>query len=267
MRKTDKRQMLLRQQLEKDKVLYLADLAKALNLSKETIRKDFDDLAMDDNVERIHGGIRLKRQAILSTHYVFNEKKLVRVESKKAIAYKALSYIDNGQTIYLDCGTTVSYVFEYLSYKSNVRVVTPSIPLLMLYAQEETKAFFESKQHQFIFIGGHVNHHMQTTHGPFFDSMMKAFNIDTMFLSGDAFDFKKGLSNADEVTVSIINAVRPQAHQCIVLVDESKVSKCATFQCLSPKYIDVVITDYMASEDDIDYLSKVQCHFEYVKTK
>ncbi|MBE0497051.1 MAG: DeoR/GlpR transcriptional regulator [Campylobacterales bacterium] len=250
MARYEKRRIQMIQRLERVNVLYLNDMANHFNVSKETIRQDFDALSELETIERIHGGIRWVKKTMVNNHYIFEDEKMKHIESKKAIAYKALSWIEDGSTIFLDTGSTVACLFQYLNFKKKLIVITASIPLLFSYLEPETKQMFQRCAHQFIFVGGHVNCDLLGTYGPFFDQMVGSINIDVLFFSGDAFDLEKGLSNTDEVAFSLIQTLKEKSLRLVALVDHSKVGKLTTFQCLTTKSIDVLITDYEFSSED-----------------
>lgn len=266
MAKHEKRRVKMIQRLEAEGKLYLQDMADYFGVSKETIRQDFHALAQMDTIGRIHGGIQWEKQKMSIRHYIFEEQKMRHIESKKAIAYKALSHIENGNTLFLDTGSTVACLFQYLSFKKNLTIITSSIPLLMSYLETETKDVFGRCGHQFIFVGGHVNHGILGTHGPFLDQTIRLLNIDVLFFSCDAFDLEKGMSNADDVPFSVIQTVKDRALKSVALIDHSKVKKLATFHCMSTKQLDVLITDFIFSAEEKNRLENLSVTLSEVKT-
>ncbi len=230
------------------------------------MRQDFDALAQMDTIARIHGGIEWEKKKMAIGHYIFEEQKMRHIESKKAIGYKALSFVENGSTVFLDSGSTVACLFQYLGFRKNVRVVTSSIPLLMSYLEPETKDVFMRCGHQLIFVGGHVNHGILGTYGPFFDHSMRLINIDVLFFSCDAFDLERGMSNADDVPFSVIQTVKEQALKTVALIDRSKVKELATYRCMPTGALDVLITDFNFTEEEKERLGNLNVTLCEVKT-
>src|SRR5258708_34999197 len=87
--------------LEKTGILSVGELADRFALSVVTIRKDLDDLASEGLLQRTFGG------AVFSNGSLFNSsfRESAR-QQKHAIASAAMEYIQDGDTVILDAGTT-----------------------------------------------------------------------------------------------------------------------------------------------------------------
>lgn len=182
------------------------------------------------------------------------------------MAFQALKWIEDGMTLFLDSGSTVACLFQYLNFKKNLKIVSSSIPLLIAYIEPEAQAIFRRCGHQFIFVGGHVDHGILGTYGPFFDQMTEQLHLDLLFFSCDAFDLKQGLSNADDVPFAVIQKLKRQALRTVALIDESKIGKIATFKGMVLDEVDVLITDYAFSEEEKIRLAYHQVALDSVKT-
>lgn len=78
----------------------VADLAKALNVSEMTIRRDLDELSKSGKVIRLHGGV----QAISSQNQIeqnFQEKREIHIQEKQEIAKVAASLVNDNETNHL----------------------------------------------------------------------------------------------------------------------------------------------------------------------
>src|SRR5690625_1966318 len=102
--KPSKRRNFKLDQLETEGKITIYELSVELNVSMMTIRRDLDQLENEGKVIRVHGGAVLPRPLINETSFL--EKEIRKVDQKHQIVKKAFSYIQEGQTLILDSGTT-----------------------------------------------------------------------------------------------------------------------------------------------------------------
>jgi len=233
--------------LQNESVVYVSEMAKLFKVTKETIRSDFSSLTEEYGYVRIHGGIKQAEEDGRETNYVFQKSKQSHVEEKKQICFRAVDLVHDSSCIYVDGGSTVSYLLNYMGRCKNVTLVTPSIAILMKYILEGYEELFSEKGHELIFIGGKVNTGILTTYGTFFDQVVEEYVFSHMFLSFDGVDMEKGCSNADEIAYALVKKVKKQAVKKIVLADRSKFNNVRPYKAL--QWIDV---DYLVTEKELD---------------
>ena len=95
-----------------------------LNVSNDTIRRDFIRLSNMGLVLRTHGGVISKKNAIYEYDEKIYDKTPDYYEKKILIAKKAVSLINNSETIILDGGTTTFVIAKYLGEIQNLTVLT-----------------------------------------------------------------------------------------------------------------------------------------------
>jgi len=116
----ERKQMILNllQETEKVTVAYLSEL---FNVSGATIRSDLRDLENEKLLLRTHGGaMRISKSAF----EIEPQKRGEATECKEAIAREAVKFIDDGDTIAVDTGSTCYTFAKYLGTKKDLRVVT-----------------------------------------------------------------------------------------------------------------------------------------------
>ncbi|WP_461205641.1 DeoR/GlpR family DNA-binding transcription regulator [Clostridium sp. DL1XJH146] len=261
--KVDKRRREILNIVNNEARAYIGEMATLFEVTKETIRTDFDYLADNYGLLRIHGGVKKDQQEIYNRSYQYQEKKLINVEEKKRICYKAVDILEDGDYIYVDAGSTVSYLLNFLNRKKEITLVTPSIALLMKYVMDGYEHIFRENNHKLIFAGGQINSNILTTFGPFFDRSIEDFNFDKMIFSVDAVDINGGISNSDEVSYDIIKKVAKNSYKKILLADESKFELIANYRVLDWKRLDYIITDKSFQKDWINHIEKLG--IQYIK--
>lgn len=118
------RQEQIIQILETCKSISVTKLAKLLYVSQPTIRRDLSILEEQGKVQRTHGGVVLRKVSDAEIPLMFREDQ--NIISKKAIAEKAAKLIRNGDVIFLDASSTVSYLIPHLEKLQDIIVVTSS---------------------------------------------------------------------------------------------------------------------------------------------
>ena len=101
------------------------DLMEKFNASEATIRRDLTEMDKKGLISKVHGGaVSIKNQ--IATDFKVSEREEQNREAKIAIAKYAASLVSANDTVFLDAGTTTSYLIDYLE-AANVTFVTNAI--------------------------------------------------------------------------------------------------------------------------------------------
>lgn len=220
----------------------VTDMAALFSVTMETIRGDFDYLAEQEGFVRGHGNLTRPEKAKYKEHYLFHERQLLQKEEKKQICKKAAELITDGDSIYLDSGSTVTYLLPELTEKKGLTIVTNSIACLFCYIMEGYQEAFKEQGHRFLFLGGEVEPNIRMTYGTFFEQCVTEISYDRVFFSADALDMDFGCSNVDYQAYSAIKPVFRQVRNRILLADSSKFNRKAAYRVAGWKEIDCLIT-------------------------
>ena len=106
--------------IKKKKNIKLTEIIEELGVSEATARRDLNFLEEKGKIRRVHGGAVLIEDKEENIDY----KKLIFSEEKNKIGKKAAAFIKNGDTIFLDAGSTAECVIKYLADKEDIKVVT-----------------------------------------------------------------------------------------------------------------------------------------------
>lgn len=209
-----------------------SQVAQALGVTEETVRRDFEKLATEGMLMRSHGGaVRLevhRREAPLQERVEQN------MSGKRRIATAALQRVKPGQTIYFDASTTVLQMAELL----------PEIPLTVVTnGLQIALALAEKSEIDCVLLGGIVRGSSLSTGGWAAEKALEIYHLDTAFLSCRGVDPERGMSDAAEVHARLKNAVIERSDEVIVLADASKVGLASSYFFARPGDIDLWITD------------------------
>ena len=192
------------------------ELAEQVGVSEITIRRDLSELEKLGYLKRIHGGATIAPLDFLK--HTSREKQHLR--EKRLVAFKALEFIPNRGTIYLDAGTTSVEIAKALGnipaeHRSKIRVVTHAINVAAYLA--ETQVIGKIYQ-----VGGDLDLVSLAATGPNALEQVAKLNFDVFFMGVSGADRETGWSNNDSSEAEIKRVVMQRAARTYVVADSSK---------------------------------------------
>lgn len=231
------RKQLILQTVEEKGSVEVKDLAELLQTSEITVRRDLATLSEQGLLYRTHGGAM--KMSLVQAPTSFANKSTSRIAEKDYICQKASQLIQEGDVIFLDCGSTVSRLCQYIKHK-RIKVITNSLPIVHELMGTEVSVNL---------IGGELDAERQAIHGTIALEHIARYQANKAFLGIDGISLARGLSAASEKEASIATALAQHAQQVILLCDASKLEKEAYLQFASFDMLDVLITDASADKD------------------
>lgn len=194
--------------IKKRKNIKLNEIIDELKVSEATARRDLNFLEEKGKIRRVHGGAVLVEDKEDNIDY----KKLVYSEEKNKIGKKAASYIKNGDTIFLDAGSTTECVIKYLSDKEDIKVVTNGFT----HIQELIKMGIET-----YLLGGKIKMKTGAVVGATAVFSLRNYNFDISFIGANGVD-ENGYSTPDPEEVIVKNEAVKRGKKVYFLCDHSK---------------------------------------------
>src|SRR5258708_39126781 len=121
----EQRQHRIGEYLLKVEFASLEEIAKQVDASLSTVRRDLTVLETSGTVRRTHGGARIV--APKSDEFTFSARDTHQLSEKEAIGRACAEVILPNQSVILDAGTTVYQVARYFETKSP-HILTHSFP-------------------------------------------------------------------------------------------------------------------------------------------
>lgn len=210
----------------------IADLARDLAVSEETIRRTLKKLEQLGTVSRVHGGVHLKDWGPEPN---FALRLGLNPGPKRVIARRMAEIIKNGASLFLDVGSTTAYVADALRNHRDLLVVTNSLPVAQTLAGRGSNRVFMA--------GGELRAHDGGAFGAEALSFVRQFRVGHAVLSAAAIDAKTGFMLQDlreaEFSRTIINC----ADEAIIVADATKFNRSAPIRIADPKAIRRLVTD------------------------
>lgn len=228
--KTEKRWQLIEEFLHKSGTLSVQELAEKLSVSETTIRRDLIKMENNNMVNRLWGGACLATEKAdvavqYQDEYIFRFGR--NIEAKKRIARCAAERVHDGSCIFLDAGSTVSYIPQYIT-AADVTVVTNSLNIFQILAEKRIQTYLPH---------GLVNFACAAIMGPDTTDWIAEKNFDLVFLGNGGLDPTLGFTTRDETDAKIKRCAlaRCQEGGAYILSDRTKngVRKFHTFAGLN----------------------------------
>ena len=223
----------------------ISELAATLQVSEATVRRDLRTLEQRGELQRVHGGaVRVDEGT--KRELLFHEKATLRADEKERIAEAALGLIENGDSVYLDGGSTVLALARKLGSRRELTVVTNS---LMAAAE-----LMESG-HKLILLGGEFRPLSRTLVGPLTSPIGEALHIGKAFF-GTIGLTASGVSTTDPGEAFTKKLILGRAEQAILLADSGKFGRTSLVEAGKLDDFDIVVTDSGAPSEQQKILKK-----------
>lgn len=221
-------------------------LSKIFKVTEVTIRQDLEKLEKDGYVEREHGGAYLKNVGIQVKNIALQKQE--NLEEKAAIARKAVEFINDGDTIILDSGSTTTEIAKLIGGFKNLTVITNSLNIaLILGADPEINL---------VVTGGEFKAPTLSLTGQkaadFFDNL----HVDKLFLATAGITLKSGLTYPSISDICVKRAMIESANKVYLVADSSKIGKSSFASLGALSLIDYLITDSKINEEYMLMFSK-----------
>ena len=225
-----KRKQKIMEQLDRTGEVDIKELAALLDISEITARRDLNQLANDGLLYRTHGGA-MKVDPLAKPHDFVN-KAAQNADVKDRICRKAAEHINDGDIIFMDCGSTVFRLCQFIKHKK-IKVITNSLPVI--YELQNCSVSIN-------IIGGEFNTERQATHGKIANEHIARYRAGKAFLGVDGIS-ANGLFANSELEAEITSMYIHQSAYTYVLCDDSKVGKETYLKFADINQVEAIITN------------------------
>ncbi|MGY5851418.1 DeoR/GlpR family DNA-binding transcription regulator [Salegentibacter sp. F14] len=244
MKKAAERRTNILQKLDNLGQVNVTDLSEQFGVSEVTIRNDLDKLEKNKLLIRAHGGAFKTNNIALAV----SEKKNINLESKRLIGKKAITLINENDSIILDSGTTTFEVSNNLGDFSKLTVISNALDIV--------NNLSKYKNLQVYMPGGFLKEFSMSLIGPMAERNFKQLYCKKLFLGIDGVKPNVGVFT-HHMEEAYLNQIMIQiAEEVIVVADSSKFKKTGLAFIEGFESIHKVITDVNIEEENIKMLEK-----------
>jgi DeoR family fructose operon transcriptional repressor len=236
----DRRHRIL-ERVAEEQTIHIAELARDLEVSEMTIRRDIARLERDGYLRRTYGGAtaHLTRGFELA----FNARALQHAGAKRMIGIEAARLVPDATTIFVGIGTTAEQFARYLPPREDRTVITESIPVASLLGTRPGRV---------VALGGTVRRDELSFVGPAAMATIARYRSDVAVLGAAALSAKAGFAELFEEEAENHRMMIERSGRVIVLADGSKFGQFAPAVVGPASLIDVLVTDADAPRDELE---------------
>lgn len=209
----------------------LTDLAREIQVSESTLRRDLDYWHQHGALKRTHGGAIFLGDG--TSLPALEERSARQLDEKRLIAKVAASRVHDGDAILLDGGTTTLEVARLLVDRP-VQIVTNSLPIAHLVSA--------GRAADLVMLGGFVYPKTGVALGPMTVRMLDDIRVQQMILSVSGVT-AQGLFNSNLLLVETERRMMTCADEVVAVVDHTKIGRLALAPLCELSAIDTLIVD------------------------
>ena len=212
------------------------ELVTVFDVSKNTIRRDVQELVDLGEIRKVYGGVAANGSSLVS----FSDRKTQNQSQKKVIAELAAQFVDDGDVIFVDSGTTTLELIDFIKTKNltiitnNLNFIINSLPYENLHVIS-TGGSLERKTNSFVSLTK-------------FD-ILKSYNFNKAFMATTGISFSNGVTNASPLESEIKKIAVERSANVFLLVDHHKFDKYGLMTYCGLEQIDYLVTDQMPPEN------------------
>lgn len=238
--------------IQEDGNVKVVNLSKIFKVSEVTIRQDLEKLEQDGYIVREHGGAYLK--SISAQVRSFSLQHRENMDLKMLIARKAAEFINDGDTIILDSGTTITELAKNLATRKDLTVITNALNIATMLGSEPAI--------NIIMTGGEFKAPTLSLTGEKAAAFFNNLHVDKLFLATAGISLKAGLTYPSISDLVVKKAMIDAADTVYLLADSTKIGKSSLASLGALSLVNYLVTDnglqdkhrQLFKEHDIEYI-------------
>lgn len=216
--------------LRAEGVLPIREIARRLEVSEATARRDLAGLDQAGRLTRVYGGAVAREPAERS----FAVEEVADRADKEAVARAAAALVEDGEMLLLDIGTTTLQLARLL-HGRDLTVVTSSLAVY-----EELRA---DEAVTMVLLGGQVRPNYRSMVGVLTRAALGQIHADRLFLGVSGVLANGRILDTTDVEVPVKQAMLAAARQSVLLATARKFPGTGNTRICGPEDIDVLITN------------------------
>ncbi|WP_199442076.1 DeoR/GlpR family DNA-binding transcription regulator [Umezawaea beigongshangensis] len=220
----------------------LRELARIVQASEVTVRRDLRRLSEEGLLARKHGGAVATNRTSYEPSYT--EKAQVASDEKDAIASLAATLVSAGDALVIGAGTTTQTLARRLVRTGDLTVVTNSLLVAQIMARAPGVEVMMS--------GGMLRASIFAMVGSVAEAGMASLRVQRAFLSGNGLTAARGLSTPNSIVAGVDRVMASIADEVVVLADHTKIGVDTMLQTVPVDRITHVVTDGHADPAELE---------------
>lgn len=232
MEKGKRHQIILNEVHVHNRVL-LSDLARILNVSMDTVRRDVKELDKLQRLKKVHGG------AVSNGFNIYSDRtrEIYEYENKSIIAQKGVALLNHGDVVLISGGSTNLEFVKLLPRKMDLTFFTPSLPMAIELLNNS------SNRYDVYLIGGKLSRSSQLATGGSSISILSEISADICILGTGYIDIHKGITEVDWEIAQMKKAMIRASKKVVSLTISEKLNTSNRYKICGINSLDTLVTE------------------------
>jgi DeoR/GlpR family transcriptional regulator of sugar metabolism len=229
------RHELILQRLQADGRVLAPDLARLLNVSEDTIRRDLRDLAAAGLCQKVYGGALRMPLPSPPDNGSPAQRRNVQVDAKTRLARMAAGRVVAGSVVLIDAGSTNLCIAAAL----------PDLPLTVVTNSPAIAAvLLEKPRIELIMIGGRIDSAIGASVGATALREIGLIRPDLFVLGACGVDAQAGITSVHFEEAEFKRRVAALSKSVLVATTSDKLGTAATYLVLAASKLDVLVVEH-----------------------
>lgn len=232
----------------------MSEICREFDVTPVTARKDLSELEQEGKLKRTYGGaVSIDQQA--QTVASPNARRQVNMIAKERIARAAADLVSDGDTIFIDTGTTTLEFASMLKEKRDITIVTNDLTIV-IYARDHLP------EAEVVIVGGKLRRSHDYTFGRISEIDLGEIYADKAFFTTNSFMPGQGFMTEFEPVSAIKALFVEHARRRYMLMDASKVGKSSFIRFARAADMDGIVMD---ADPDTVVADALKCEAPHTK--
>lgn len=240
------RQQRLVEEVRSRASMSIEELARLLEVTPQTVRRDVAFLVEAGLLARFHGGVAMPSSTVENIAY--GQRQVLHIEGKRRIAQAVAREVPDGCSMIMNIGTTTEEVARALRHHRDLRVVTNNLNVAAIMAEYDGC--------EVIVAGGIVRPRDRGIVGEATVDFIRQFRVDIGLIGISSIEPDGTLRDFDYREVRVAQAIIEQSRELWLVADASKFGRRAMVQLAHLSQVDALFTDAPPPEPLLQVLSE-----------
>lgn len=219
----------------------VAMLARDLDISESTVRRDLDKLDGLNKLTKVHGGAVCLEDAHVSYDLTMQQRSDLHADEKQRLARYAAAMVSPHDCVYIDSGSTTKALVDCLTEKDALYVTDSAAHGLAL----------ASRGFRAILLGGEVKGATTAMVGSEALDTLSRYNFTLGFWGANGITKEAGCSCPEREEAQVKRSSLARCARRYILADSSKFGRMAPVSFASLNHVEVLTTSLPEGYEDV----------------
>ncbi len=234
----------------------IEELATAFNVSEITVRRDLKLLDEQGVINKVYGGAVYNFDRIHQKLEIpISKRQAENILAKQTIGELAAGLVEEGDTIFIDTGSTVYRMNPYLQGIKDLTIVTNCLDALL--------AGSTLKGVRLLTVGGIFQADTHSFAGSYSEYSLDRYSFNKAFIAAVSVSPERGVSNNNIYDTAIKRTAIKNSQKSYLVVDSSKFFLDAFNNFAALTEFSGIVTDSLPNQQLADYCQEHQIDLRY----